>query len=415
MADKSNGEELKPAPVDELIALGSWQVPAASVQRTLREALTNFAGHFREPFQDGASAFEVEPDIESLSPYQLRRFAPDPDRQYQAGMLAEALDRRQGEGRKAAEGTTCIVTPPYAGVVESLALIAEQRQWRVISPPENLLLSEADAEAWWDQQALADGCWVIPELAQFWLRHRSGLALITALFGRLAGLPQVPALIGCSSWCWSFWVRYLPGLGLSPLTLPAMTSGKLETWLATLPGQKPAASLRVRQANNGHWVLAGDADPEVNGFKRSGLLRDLAAMARGNPGVALALWRKSLRARPDESLSEDEQSDELDAAQPGERKCWVIPLDQLTLPQVPVGASRELTGVLHALLLHGCLEESGLALVLSLRETDVRLVLQSLVRHELIECRDECWQVTTLAYPAVRRALLAAGYPVDGF
>lgn len=415
MADKSNGEELTPAPVEELVSLSSWQVPAASVRRTLREALTTFAGHFREPFQDGASTFEVESDIESLSPYQLRRFAPDPDRQCRAEALAEALDRRRGEGRKVAEGMSFIVTPPYSGVAESLTLIAEQRQWRVISPPDNLLLSEAEAEAWWDEQALSDGCWVIPELARFWLRHRSGLALLTALFGRLAAMAQVPALIGCSSWCWSFWVRYLPCQSLYPLTLPATTSAKLEVWLASLPGRRQASSLRVRQTNNGHWVLAGDVDTEANGFKRSGLLRDLAAMARGNPGVALALWRKSLRARPDECLSEDEQSDELTAVQPGERKCWVIPLDQLTLPLVPAGASREVTGVLHTLLLHGDLDEPGLKLALSLRETNLRLALQHLARHELIECSDERWQVTALAYPSVRRTLQGSGYPVDGF
>lgn len=416
MTDKVDVEAADLTPKDELVSLASWQVPAASVQRTLRDAFSTFVGHFREPFQGGADTFEVEPDIASLSRYQLRRFAPDPDRQSQAESLGLALGRYWGQGASGApDSVTCLVTPPYTGVAENLAWLAEQREWRLITPPDDLLLSELDAEAWWDQQQLSEGPWVIPELARFWLRHRSGLALLRVLFGRLAAQPQMPGVIGCTSWCWSFWGRYLPGLALAPQTLPPMTSDRLAGWLSALPGHRQASPLTVRQTNNGHWVLIGNGDADSEGLKRSNLLRDLAAVARGNAGVALALWRKSLRARPDESLEENDDNGEMTTVAPGERRCWVIPLEHLTLPSVPSGASREMTGILHTLLLHDGLDERELAIALPLPDARLRLLLHNLARNELIECLDTRWGVTALAYPSVRRSLHGAGYPVDGF
>ncbi|SFM38463.1 hypothetical protein [Marinobacter zhejiangensis] len=418
MADTQQGEaqasliqeSLTP---ESLIPLGQWQAPAATVQRTLREALSALFGYVREAFRGSTSTFEVEPDIESLSPYQLRRFAPEPDRQWRAERLGASLDQHWEQNGGGAPGSvTCLVSPPHSGIAQSLAIIAEARQWRVIQPPEDLLLTIPEAEAWWDEQALEEGPWVIPELARFWLRHRSGLALLTVLFGRLSVTPRNPGLIGCSSWCWNFWVRYLPGLSLVPQTLPAMTSDKLDVWLAALPGNRPTSALRVRKTNNGHWVMTGGAD--INGGKRSDLLKDLSAMARGNPGVALAIWRKSLRAKPDESLPEDKE-DEASASQPGDRQCWVFPLEQLTLPLVPSGATRDTTGVLHALLLHEGLDETALALVLPATQVGLRVVLQGLERSELIQRQDDRWQVSPLAYPSVRRTLLGSGYPVDGF
>lgn len=415
MAESSQSSELNQVWPGGLVPLSDWQVPTASVQHTLRDALRTFSGYLRESILGVTSSFEVEPDIASLSAYQLRRFAPQPNTELRAESLQAVLQERWRTGSPGQpNGVTCLVTPPHSGLSETLALMAASNDWQVIAPPDQLLMNDEEAEAWWASQDLSKP-WVIPELARFWRRHRRGLALLRALFARLAAEPAMPALVGCSSWCWSFWTRYLPELGIAPITLAPMTSEGLQCWLPGLPGDRAEQTLRVRQANNGHWVIPGNGEAGTNGAKRSDLLRDLAALARGNPGVALAIWQKSLRARPDESLSESEEDSENPVPQPGERACWVIPLEQLSLPSVGSGASRTITGVLHALLLHDGLQDEGLEVVLSQPLPEIRMILQGLRRQELIEQTPAGWCITALAYPSVRRTLQSVGYPVDGF
>lgn len=415
LTDKGNDSTpdtgLNPVLPGGLIPLTEWSLPAASVQHTLKDALRTAWGRVQESLQPSDDDFRVDEGIASLSPYQLRRFAPDPDWELRSQSLGIALDERVEQARDA---TLALVAPPHSGLHRPLLALAEKRQWTIIHPPESLLLSEHEAAEWWQRQPMA-GPWLITELGHFWLRHRSGLALLKAFFVALADGRFGPGVVGCSSWCWSFWQRYLGSLPVAACTPAPLYEAELACWLTALPGYANARSLAVRTSNSGHWVLPPKQEGDDRSRKFSSLLKDLAALSRGNPGVALALWRKALRAKPDESLEQSTTQDAESSPWSGGRECWAVPLDQLPLPTLSPTAPRSATAILHALLLHDRLPEASLALVAGLSAAELAVQLRALCRSELVEQTESGWQVTACGYPAVRRQLQSTGYPVDGF
>lgn len=384
-----------------LVSLADWRLPPASVRHTVRDLLSSTWGQFRHRFDPGEHGFRPEPDIETLTSLQLRRFAPDPDRTAQVQALGAEIDRQQAQTR---DGVLALVTPPCSGLRETLVTLAEERGWRVIQPPEVWPASQAEAENWWQQQAL-DEPWLIADLAGLWRRHRRGLWLLKAFFQGLALGRFGAGVVHCSSWCWGFWQRYLPQLPVASCTPAALDEPLLAAWLGSLVGRE--SGLTVRMSDSGDAVLP--LESERNGSRRHRLIRDLAAFARGNPGVALAIWRKLLRARP--------EAPEADTDKPatGARGCWAIPLEQLSLPAVPSSPDRGATLILHALLLHDGLSLGELPAVTGLGSDAVAILLQTLRNGELVAEGERGWQVTALGYPAVRRQLLNDGYPVDGF
>ncbi len=329
----------------------------------------------------------------------------------------EQLRRSGGQSRKA----SFLVAPPFSGIAEALGGASGRRV--IAPPPDNLLMPERDITGWWDHQ-LQDDDWVIPELADFWLRHRSGLGLLRELFARLARDKVGEGIIGCSSWCWQFWTQYLPELHLAPpLTPPSALSGgdRLTNWLGHLAGgDRSQGPLTARMTQDGLYVLpaptGGDDERKYSLFTR-----DLATLARGgNPGgVALAIWRRTLRARPEDE-AQQQGGEGGDAHQEG-RQCWVAPLDQLSLPAVPPQSSARRSGyLLHALLMHGGLSLGGQLELTSggLPGEELRIALSRLERADVVTGGDEqegIFRVQALAYPAVRRYLQSKGYPVDSF
>ncbi|UQG54773.1 hypothetical protein MIH18_19425 [Marinobacter sp. M3C] len=87
-------------------------------------------------------------------------------------------------------------------------------------------MSEEAAREWWQQQPL-DKPWVISELAAFWRRHRSGLALVQELLRRVAQNSAGEGIIGCNSWCWQFWTSYYPDAQFAPWMPAPMTTERL--------------------------------------------------------------------------------------------------------------------------------------------------------------------------------------------
>lgn len=58
-----------------------------------------------------------------------------------------------------------------------------------------------------------------------------------------------------------------------------------------------------------------------------------------------------------------------------------------------------------------------LGLVTGIREPELGFVLARLARSDLIEQTEagNCWKVTALGYPSIRRHLQGWGFPVDSF
>jgi hypothetical protein len=388
-----------------LIALDQWKTPETSVQKTIRGAFRDILDQLRAGISPEEQAFQSLDDLPMLSGDRLKEFAPEPDAALLAQVLVDQFDQLHRDGACHRE-VNFVVAPPFSGVKEALRCLSR----RVLTPPDNLLMTEQDAGAWWDEQ-LSGGDWVIPELADFWLRHPGGLNLLRELFARIALDHAGTGMVGCSSWCWQFWRQYSPELSLAPYTLAPLTGEQLTRWLDYLASGQGEQQVTARMTRDGLYVLP--APGQDSDLKYSSFNQDLATLARGNRGVALAIWQRTLRARPEK----DDEDSGKEVVRLARRRCWVAPLDQISLPSVPASAGRQPSHILHALLLHDGLDTEQVALVTGLQKQDIALTLDRLIRSELVGRAPESdvYRVTPLGYSAVRKNLQARGYPVDGF
>ncbi|WP_372964398.1 hypothetical protein [Marinobacter sp.] len=388
-----------------LIPLEQWTSPEVSVHKTLSVWFTDILDQLREGITPEGLAFESLDGLPALSAKKLQKYAPEPGAEPLAEALNEQLEALRQSGVHNRQ-VSFLVAPPFSGVAE--ALLTMQR--RVITPPENLLMSEQDVVGWWDEQLGGDD-WVLPELADFWLRHRSGLNLLKEFFARVALDNAGNGVVGCSSWCWQFWLRYLPELHVGPITLAPLTGERLTQWLHYLAAEKSGRPLTARMTHDGLYVLPAQAeDPKT---KYSGFCQDLANLARGNRGVTHAIWQRTLRAKPEEETGQDDDEENpVDGP-----KCWVVPLHQLSLPSVPHGSGLQAGFVLHALLMHNGLTAEQLEWVTGSAARELTLTLARFIRADVI-LQDETtgvYRLTPLGYPSVRKYLQSKGFPVDGF
>ncbi|WP_228743697.1 hypothetical protein [Marinobacter adhaerens] len=405
-----------------LIPVEQWKVPETSVRRSLKDALRHALAQIRAGVVAEKEVFESLDNLPELSAARLESFAPRPDPSVLAEVLSRALVEL-GLNHDSGKRVALLVAPPFSGIRSALECFPELElqqegeagRWSLILPPENLLLDEQGAREWWDTQDLSRP-WVIPELADFWLRHLSGLALVRELLRRVAAGGTAPGAIGCSSWCWQFWSSYFRDAHFSPMTPSPMAAVELGEWFESLAAGDSDYSITARMADDGLWVLPMTEGNDGKKRKHSGFLRDLASVARGNPGVALAIWRRALRDRPEEEAGTEESG-------PGSSdggsvtRAWVIPFDQLGLPAVPQSQGDNIGLLLHALLLHDGLDASHLQLVTGVAEHEAGFVLARLARADLIEQQSSGgrWQVTAQGYPSIRRHLQSWGFPVDTF
>jgi hypothetical protein len=154
--------------------------------------------------------------------------------------------------------------------------------------------------------------------------------------------------------------------------------------------------------------------PEESGKqeKITDFLQRLAAFSRGNPGVAYAIWRYSLRLAQNKEVQEKTQEA---AANDGfHRTIWVEPWSLLNLPSLPTLDRRDRAlFVLHTLLLHDGLPGKLLAQILPFPESQTQGSLQSLRVAGVVTCDQDIWRVAAAAYPGVREFLRYEGYLVD--
>ncbi|PHQ27567.1 hypothetical protein CLH62_04965 [Marinobacter guineae] len=403
-----------------LIPFDQWKAPETSVRRSLKDAFRHALAQIRAGVAPEAGAFESLDSLPELSRSKLQTLAPQPDYPKLAGALLRSLEDARSDGN-AYQNVTFLVAAPFSGIRSALGFFPELEPakigvhgpWSVIVPPENLLVDDQGAREWWGRQDLSTP-WVIPELADFWLRHLSGLALIRELLRRVAAGGLGPGVIGCSSWCWQFWSAYFQDVHFAPLTPEPLDAAGIGAWFEFHASQAGQRTVIVRMTDDGHYVLPMAEQGEGKKRKHSRYLRDLASAARGNPGVALAIWQRSLRARPEEEAQSEDPGQGV-AESTKVTRFWVVPFDQLGLPIVPQTQGDNIGLVLHALLLHDGLNASSLALVTGIPEGELSFILARLARSELIEqqAAGEGWMVTALGYPSIRRHLDSWGFPVD--
>lgn len=429
MKDKTNNTDESCLP-GGLIPTEQWAQPQTSVRRSLKDAIRHALQQLQAGVSQAEEPFESMDELPELSAAQQRRLAPEPDYSRLAEAIACGLKQARSEGSLSRD-VVCLVAPPFSGVPQALVRFSEPEkpdsiesdgeQWRIIAPPKTLLFDDREARDWWDKQDLSRP-WVIPELADFWLRSLAGLALVRELFRRIANGDTGAGIVGCSSWCWRYWGHYLENAQMSPWTPAALDAERLGAWFTHLASGSGKSSVVARMTGDGLYVLpCPETDEAENGKntkkrKYSTFLRDLAATSRGNPGVALAIWQRSLRARPDDDTKLDEADDKT-RKQSKAADCWVVPLGRLSLPSMPQSKESVTGFILHGLLLHNGLDMESLEAVTGVSAYELSLVLSRLKRAELVTCDpiDAHWQVTPIGYPTVRRHLQSWGFPLDQF
>lgn len=429
MKDKTNDNKADSCLPGGIVPAEQWTLPQTSVRRSLKDAIRHALKQLRAGVSQTEEPFESMDELPELSAAQQKQLAPEPDYSHQAKAIACGLAHARSEGSLSRE-VACLVAPPFSGVQQALTRFSEPGQpiskegdqvWNIISPPDSLLFDDQEASEWWDRQDLSRP-WVIPELADFWLRRLSGLALVKELFRRMADGDMGVGIVGCSSWCWRYWGHYLESAQMSPWAPAPMDEDRLGVWFTYLASDSGKSSVTARMAGDGLYVLPlpeteeGENSKSRKKRKYSTFLRDLAATSRGNPGVALAIWQRCLRARPDDDAKLDEAGDQSDK-QSRSADCWVVPLGRLSLPSMPQSKESTTGFVLHGLLLHNGLDTVSLEAVTGVSTHELSLVLSRLKRAELVvqDQSDGYWRVTAIGYPTVRRHLQSWGFPLDQF
>jgi hypothetical protein len=192
-------------------------------------------------------------------------------------------------------------------------------------------------------------------------------------------------------------------------TLQAFNESRLIAHFQPQIDECNSSPLLFRLSDNGHYVLpAAEIGEKSNEYSK--FLQILAAHSRGIYGVALAIWRTSMQAEPDEKLSEEDENKNNNIPP---QTVWIIPWNQLKLPVVPANIRQGATFILHALLLHNGLPFDLLKLLLATNQVVENIYW--LEEEGLVAQNDTVWKVTAQGYPAARQFLQKNGYLIDQF
>jgi hypothetical protein len=401
-----NASEL-PAPNWQFIQLSQYSRPQPPPTEFLRTGIGGIIASINR-FRSSLRGAIPHNELTAVPPYLLERIAATPNYERQLPALQAALSE-WAEADGMLGNLQVVVSPPMTNLGTVLGVWARERGWWKIEPPTYAQILDG-GQSWLDTIRYdEEKPLLIPDLGRVYLRHHNGLDLIRRLMD-LLWIRKGQCLIGCDSWAWSYLSQalqidtQLP----PPLTLAACDSEHLLAWFGQLAVGAERFGFAFRQANNGKYVLQphNRDTVEINDY-----LKHLAAFARGNPGLAWALWRCSLQyganAEVDPKALES-------AGRDANRTIWVKNLSSLNLPDLPE-ASQDKLFVLHTLLLHAGLPIKELAEILPLSAAEIMRAVHILRNAGLIQLEGDRWVVSALGYPSVRQILSQEGYLIDAF
>lgn len=416
-----------PSPLWRYIRLSDYSSPVQPTQETVRK---NVRGLWKRLLgtSEPEEQIVVHKDLRLVPQSLLDRAVSAPDWNDAVLSLDDAL-KKWLDNDPSEPSIQVVVGAPYSHVSHIITRWADARQWRLIEMPVPEQILEGD-DGWLSHQLERgdETPVVLPRLERCYLRRHDGLEMIHLLFDRLWSSRR-RCLIGCNSWAWAYLSKalHIDSPLPPPLTLEAFDHEHLQRWFQTLA--VPSSEDRVfafRQVNNNKFVLTPTGiekqhgseeqskgtgnDKEDLSFEVTDFLQYVAAYSRGIPGVALEVWRHSLRFVPEEEVREKAKemghSDNVDIL-------WVRPWNQISLPTLPgVVELPQLFG-LHTLLLHDGLPESLLPELLPFSSRELLGELHRLRMTGVLEREQGIWRVTPLGYPAVRRLIEVEGYLVD--
>ncbi|NMF85593.1 hypothetical protein [Nodosilinea sp. P-1105] len=227
---------------------------------------------------------------------------------------------------------------------------------------------------------------VMPPLEQCFLRCIGGWQGVEWLRDTVGQQPQYFWLIRCNTWAWGFLNRVcqVGAYFNCQVRLPELDKAQLASWLI------PFAQRLQTETDNQAETKDEDGDGERDFEDWSwGTLADLSM---GSAAVAKALWLQSLRLReidwPETIVALEDH--------------WPVPvpLQQLapTLPGLP-DLEAEDNYVIHALMLHGPMSRSHLALSLGQGESVVQVRVQMLRQAGVIQVNHQGLSIAPAHYP----------------
>ncbi len=151
-------------------------------------------------------------------------------------------------------------------------------------------------------------------------------------------------------------------------------------------------------------VILKSREPET-----SLLIKSLAARARGNLGVAHALWRSSLR------ICDPESDGDEPTMESSRSTLWVVSPSDLELPKLANGRGPLHRFILHGILLHAGLSVATLDTLLPFSREDICRRMSELRTAGFVHEQNGLFQVLLAAYPEVRQDLCGEGFLVDAF
>ncbi|MDN7124725.1 hypothetical protein J6I90_07520 [Pseudidiomarina sp. 1APP75-32.1] len=318
----------------QLIPLDTFERPSAPATTAIQQAWSQLRKLFIAEEDD-----DVNPDEQDFPHYREFDLAP----------AVAAIDTCWDADEP--PSVRFVISAPFSGSGAIFREWAKQNGYQQLEPPSLEQLGQADTDAWWQKQVSER--WLIDEFSSFWLRTTEHMQFMRALLPRLLRGELGTGVVVIDSWTYAFLHR---------------------AWPLSLP----------------HCYCFAAASPEL--LKDSGViasdkrLRNLAAKARGNLGVALALW----------AVEQDEER---------------------SLPRLPSEADDSTAFILYSLLLHHGLKGEYLQMVLPLmaaNQLDVQLL--RLQQNGIIDLdENKVWRINVYAYPDVREFLAARGFWLDGF
>lgn len=251
-----------------------------------------------------------------------------------------------------------VIAPPHSGVAEAAQRWAQRQGISAVELPNRDNISESDYPVM--PQLTANNVWLMPQLAHTFLRQTNGLRWTREFFAKVLSGDAGKGLIICDSWAWAFLQK---------------------VWAV------PVSDLWTLQGLN------GQALEQIGLTHGEARLRALAALSRGNPGVAAAYTDKYL-------INSDKAFE---------------------TPQLPQQVGDETAFICYALLVHCGLTSRQLAHVLPIiSASHLQMQLQVLQQQSLVAKQTDkesegTWFITARGYPVVRDFLASRGFWLDNF
>jgi hypothetical protein len=396
-------------PLWQYVNSDDYQIPSMPVAHSAREQIVVFRKFFHRAESHDNTAIHVKEKLSPLPKCQLDYVVPSPEWIAAVEELNRSLEQWLNL-EDANKPLVVLVSPPFSGNREILTAWAMHQSWKIIGSPSNEQIFHND-DNWFKEQMSDGGRWVLPSLESTYFRHAEGLKLVRNFLQQACSGDFGSGVICCDSWAWAYLSHVWPGSKPLLLTLQSFDQHRLASYFRSLVGSTGMETVSFRQSDNGHYILSPSA-PDNKQSGMSNFLQILAAYSRGILGVALPLWRLSMKIDSDFVDAEGNNIKTLNMAN---RNIWITPWKDIVVPEIYSEAGQNEAFVLQSILLHRSLPFDVLLKILPLSADCIMTTLFKLLDCGLVTKAELSWQVTPQGYPAIRHFLEKFDFIIDQF